>query len=328
MSLLSFPELYCPFPSKVNKYADVLEDYAVDWLLGFNILVNESSLQRFCKSKFYYLAAATYPYCEFDILKITNDWNSWLFIWDDQCDMSDLGKQPELLKAFHQRFLEILNGAELTHQDIPLSYALADLRLRISQYGSKNLFIHFIHSVSRYFDGCVLQAYYRAKGVVPDIDTYIKIRNMCSAVDSCLALIELGHNIKFPNSLRKHHSFQKLNSMTNNIISWCNDLFSASREIESGDIHNLVYIIHYHEKITLDKAIMRTAEIHDKQVKNLIILEESFPSFEEELDTNIAKYISGCNEWIRGNYNWYFCSGRYKNQEKLEIAKGLQLIAS
>ncbi len=54
-----------------------------------------------------------------------------MFIWNDQCDMSDLGQQPEALKLFHQRFIEVLNGAELTSNDIQLSYALSDLRQRM-----------------------------------------------------------------------------------------------------------------------------------------------------------------------------------------------------
>jgi 5-epi-alpha-selinene synthase len=327
MSLFSFPELYYPFPFIVNTHVDALEDYAIEWVLKFNLLENKLSLKTLRKSKFHYLAASTYPYSEFEELKIANDWYNWLFIWDDQCDMSDIGKQPKLLEVFHQRFLEILNGAKPKIQDIPLGHALADIRCRILQSANEKFLHYFIDCVSDYFYGCVLQAEYRLLQIVPDIETYIMIRTLCSAADSCLALIELGHNMVLPDSLRQHYMFKKLNYITNNLISWCNDIFSCIREIESGDIHNLVYVIH-HDKLPLEKAIKKAAEIHDKRIGELIALEASFPSFGEELDIHVNKYIAGCNEWVRGHYDWYCHSKRYNTQEKLEIVKNLELIAS
>lgn len=52
MNEFILPELYCPFPSRINKYAEILEDYSLEWVLRFNLLANESSYRRFCKSKF------------------------------------------------------------------------------------------------------------------------------------------------------------------------------------------------------------------------------------------------------------------------------------
>lgn len=320
MENLIFPDLYCPFPSQINKYADVLEDYSLEWLRHFDLLANESAYQRFSKSKFFLLAAGTYPYCEFEELKITSDWHTWLFIWDDQCDMSDLGKQPEVLKVYHQRFIEILSGAELTRQDIALNYALKDLRQRILQRGNAEWFDYFIRCCQDYFQGCILQAEYRAQEIVPSVDTYIMIRNLCSAVDSCLALIEIGHQIKNINSIREYAIFKEMNVLTNNIISWCNDIFSASREIESGDPHNLVFVLHHQQQISLGEAVILAAEMHDQKVKQLLLLEASLPLFGGNLDNELAKYVSGLNSWIRGNLDWYFQSGRYQNQGVLELA--------
>ncbi|MBD2449771.1 terpene synthase [Nostoc sp. FACHB-152] len=321
MENLTFPDLYCPFSSQINKYGNVLEDYSLKWLHHFDLLANESAYQRFAKSKFYLLAAGTYPYCELETLKITSDWHTWLFIWDDQCDMSDLGKQPEAINLYHQRFIEILLGAELTSQDIALSHALNELRQRILQRGNAKWYEHFVRCCQNYFQGCFLQAQYRAQGIVPSVNTYIMIRNLCSAVDSCLALIELGQEIKHLGYIREHYILKQLNVMTNNIISWCNDIFSARREIESGDVHNLVFILHYHHQISLGEAVKLAAKMHDKKVKDLLILESSIPSFGEKLDDETAKYISGLHSWIRGNLDWYFQSDRYQNQGKLELAK-------
>ncbi|AFY45837.1 Terpene synthase metal-binding domain-containing protein [Nostoc sp. PCC 7107] len=321
MEKLSFPDLYCPFPSQVNKYVDVLEDYSLEWLYHFDLLANESIYQNFSKSKFFLLAAGTYPYCELEDIKITSDWHTWLFIWDDQCDMSDLGTKPEVLNMYHKRFLEILCGAKPNNQDISLSFALRDLRQRILQRGNEKWFDYFVRCCQDYFYGCVLQAEYRAQRIVPSVNTYIMIRNLCSAVDSCLALIEIGYQMNVFGSIRENHLIKQLNVITNNIISWCNDIFSAPREIGSRDVHNLVFVLHHQHRINLTQAIIIAAEMHDQKVRELINLEASLPSFDQKVDQEVTEYISGLHSWIRGNLDWYFQSDRYQSLESLELSQ-------
>ncbi|MEH1821252.1 MAG: terpene synthase family protein [Nostoc sp.] len=321
MNQLTHPDLYYPFPSHINKYIDVLEAHDLEWVLRFNLLANESSYQRFCKSKFFFLAASAYPDSNFEELKIAHDWLSWVFIWDDQCDLSELKKQPEILKNFHKRYLEILNGAEVISQDTLFSHALIDLRKRTLQKASLKWFKHFVNYLEDYFCGCVQEANNRAKGIVPDVNTYIKIRRSSVGVYAVLALAEFCNQFMIPDVLRNHYLVKKLELITIDIISWSNDIFSASREIASGDVHNLVFVLHYHNQISLEEATKQVAEIHDIEVRSLLSLESFLPSFGKELDIDIAKYISGMHSWIRGNFDWYSHSFRYHNSEMLKLTE-------
>ncbi|MDF5706103.1 MAG: terpene synthase family protein [Nostoc sp. S4] len=311
--------LYCPFPPQLNKHVDILEKHAVEWVLQFNLLANESTYKRFCKSKFFLLAASAYPDSNLEELKIANDWLSWVFIWDDQCDLSELKKQPQVLKTFHQRYLEILNGAEITNQDTLLSHALIDLRQRTLQRASMKWFKYFIRYLQDYFYGCVQEATNRAKGIVPDVDTYITIRRSSVGVYAVLALAEFCHQFMIPDVLRNHYLVKKLELITTDIIAWSNDIFSASREIASGDVHNLIYVLHYHKKISLEEAIEQVTKIHNEELNSLISIESFLPSLGEELDGYLTKYISVMHSWISGNIEWCFHSYRYHNLEKLEL---------
>ncbi|MDZ8257158.1 terpene synthase family protein [Nostoc sp. ChiQUE01b] len=325
MKELLSSDLYCPFSSHINKHVDVLEEYALEWVTRFNLLANESVYRRFTKSNFFKLVAGAYPDCDLEKIKIASDLFSWLFIWDDQCDMSDLGQQPQALKLFHQRFIEVLNGAELTSNDIHLSYALSDLRQRMLQIGSIKWFHHFVFSFEEYFAGCVQEASNRAQEIIPDIDTYIRIRNLSSAGDLTVVLIEFCNQLLIPNILRQHEIFKKLKEKTINILAWCNDIFSYSREMASGDVHNLVLVLYYQQQLPLEIAIKRAIDIHDQEVRELLELEACLPSFGEEVDAELAKYISGMYAWIRGNLDWYFNSDRYQTIERLELVETLEL---
>ncbi len=313
--------LYCAFPSQINKHIDILEKHALEWVLQFNLLANESSYKRFCKSKFFFLAASAYPHCELEELKIANDWLSWVFIWDDQCDLSNLGKQPDVLKAFHQRFIDILNGAELTSKDIPLAYALRDLRERIVKRGNKEWFRYFVDRYEGYFDGCVQEAINRAQEITPDIDSYMLIRRLSLGGYLCLALMEFCDYIRIPEFFRNHQVMQELKVMTINILAWCNDIFSAHREMSSGDFHNLVLLIHHQQKLSLETATIAATEMHNQEMHRLKEFELSLPSFGDELDAELAKYISGMHSWISANLNWYSHSGRYQTIERLELTQ-------
>jgi 5-epi-alpha-selinene synthase len=319
MNEFILPELYCPFPSQINNYTDVLEDCAIEWVLDFNLLTNESSYRRFCKSKFFLLTASAYPDSQIEELKIINHWISWLFIWDDQCDMSDLGKQPEVLENFHKRFLEILSGSEIKSNDIPLGRALNDLRQRMLERGSAEWFHYFVRSVESYFNGCVREANNRIQGIVPDIESYEMLRRLSGAMYSVFDLIEFSNQWMLPSYLREDNIVKKLKYMANNIVCWSNDLVSVSKEMASGDVHNLVLVLYYQQHISIDKAIKRAVEIHNNEVLAMINLEASIPSYGQEVDKEFAKYISGIHAWISGNYNWGSQSARYQTVQKLEL---------
>ncbi|MDZ8188730.1 MAG: terpene synthase [Nostoc sp. ChiSLP02] len=313
--------LYCPFASQINKHIDILEKHALEWVIQFNLLANESSYKRFCKSKFFFLAASAYPNCELEELKIANDWLSWVFIWDDQCDLSNLGKEPDVLKDFHQRFIDILNGADLTSKDIPLAYALRDLRERILQRGSKEWFDYFVNRYQGYFDGCVEEAINRAQGITPDVESYMLIRRLSLGGYLCLALMEFCDQIMIPEFFRYHHVMKELKVMTINILAWCNDIFSVHREMSSGDVHNLVLLIDRPQIFSLEKATIAATEMHNQEVDRLQEFELSIPSFGEKLDTELEKYIFGIHSWISANFNWYYHSGRYETIERLELSQ-------
>ncbi|WP_392531507.1 terpene synthase [Nostoc sp. C117] len=309
--------LYCPFTSQINKHVDILEEHALEWVLRFKLQPNKDACGRFSKSKFFLLAASAYPTCNLEELKIGNDWLSWVFIWDDQCDMSEFKKQPEALKVFQQRFIEILKGSEPTNEDMPINHALADLRQRTRQRATEKWFNHFLHCFEQYCHGCVEEAAIRAQEIVPNIDTYMRCRRFSVGGYLFLTVSEFCNQFMLSDILRNHEIVKKLELLTIDILAWCNDVFSASREMESGDVHNLVLVLHYLEKIPLNKAINLAANMHNKKVKTLIDLEASIPSFGEELDVELEKYISIIHSWISGNLNWYSLTGRYETTEKL-----------
>ncbi|QIR39777.1 terpene synthase family protein [Tolypothrix sp. PCC 7910] len=329
MEKFVLPNLYCPFPTRINPHVEVLADYSMEWVLRYKLMDRESLYQKFSKAKFYLLTAGAYPDCPLEELKIANDVISWLFIWDDQCDVSDLGKKPELVKSLCNRFIEILNGAELTPDDLPLGFALRNIRQRIINRGNITFFHHFIHNFEDYFHGCIEESNNRTKLIVPDLQKYIEIRSFNAAAALCLNLIEFCNRVNIPYYLRKHEIFKSLSQITIKILGWSNDIFSVQREMANGEVHNLVIVLCYQQQKSIAQSIKTAAKMHDLEVNKLIELENSMPFLGEEVHTIITKYISGLHSWIRGNLDWYTHTGRYEIFEKIETnSKTFEILSS
>ncbi len=326
MNEFTLPELYCPFSYQINKYVDVLEKHALEWVLKYNLLIDESYYQYFCKSKIFLLIAGSYPYCELEELKVANDWLTWMIFLDDYYDTPHFKNQPELITKLHNRFFEILNGSEITIQDTPYSLALNNLRKRTLQIGSAKWFNFFVCTLSEFLDGCVQEASNRAKGILPDVETYIILRRLTGGMGPLFELIEFCNHLEIPYLLRENVFFKKLKMMSNNIICWCNDIYSTPKELKIGDPHNLVLLLKNHKEISLKHAITQVSEMHDQEVRKMIELESTVPCLGQELDDELAKYILGIHAWVASHFHWYSHSGRYEVTEKLTLGEDLKLV--
>ncbi|AUS99218.1 terpene synthase [Nostoc sp. CENA543] len=316
---ITIPNLYSPFQHQFNPHVEVLEATVFDWVLRFNLIADDSAFKRFSKAKFYLLIASCYPNCPLAELQIANDWLSWMMTWDDECDISHLSTQPEVMERLHQRFIEVLNGAELTSEDSLRSHALADLRQRMFQREWAANFHYFVHSVEDYLHGCMQEAINRSQKNVPDIDTYIQLRRSTGAMEPLFELIEFTNHLTIPKILKEYEKLKRLKDMTNNIVCWCNDIFSAPKEMASNDVHNLVLVLHYQQGLSLNEAFQRAAKMHDEEIRNMLDIEAAIPTFSTSADAELAKYISGLHSWIGGHLNWYSLSKRYKTAETAEV---------
>lgn len=320
MNSIVLPTLYCPFPAAINKHAEALHQHSIEWVRKFNLISDEAAYQRFCQSKFALMHAHTYPDAEFTELKLLNDWQVWLFLLDDQLDEADIGKKPELLAAFNTRLLDVLKGADTAYKIGPLGVGLQDIRRRIIQHKPDAFLMNrFICIIEESLAAAVWEATNRAKGITPDVATYIKMRAATSGFATILALMSITRLIELPPELLNHPDVQHLSLIANNVISWANDIISFDKEMRCGDVHNLVLTLRHEHQCTLQEAIQRAAELHDNEVRAFIQMETQLPSFGKDVDPKLKRYVWSLSSWMRGNLDWQGTSGRYRFTEAVVV---------
>jgi 5-epi-alpha-selinene synthase len=310
MDMIEFPKLYCPFPSAVNEHAETVDNHILAWVKEFNLVPDEDHFERLKKSKFGWLAARAYPNAPLEELKIVSDWNTWLFIRDDLCDESGLGRNPALLSEVHVDLLEVLRGRSPQEYDSALAHALFDIRKRLLRKANPAWMCRFINSVIEYFDSSLWEAQNRADGITPDTESYILMRPYTGGLYTDIDLIDITEDIYLPLHVRKNEVVQRLALMANNVVCWSNDIISFAKESRHQDVHNLVATLRPTQP-TLQKAVELASDLVNAEVNAFIDLQTRLPLYTPEIDADLQRFIAVLRSWMRGNLDWAYDSGRY-----------------
>lgn len=295
-----------PFQPLLNPYVEEAERHTQEWILNFQFATDEEVLKRFYASKFGWLSGRTFPHAGLEELFIVSDWNAWLFIFDDQCDRATVGKNTSQLRAFSDRMLEILqeNKRLSRNEAEPLAISLSELWERMRQKGSIDWQRRFIRSFAEYTEACIWEANNRATGAVPTLMKYKKMRPYTGAMYTEIELIDITEKIDLPEYVREHELVKKLSLLCNTTVCWANDIYSYTREMKQGDVHNLVLAIQHKYKLSLQEAVLTATQVHNEEVRLYVELEKRLPSFGAENDAQLARYLGVLRSWMRGHIDW------------------------
>jgi Terpene synthase family 2, C-terminal metal binding len=312
MESIIYPLLSCPFPSAINPYANQGQQAAVEWAHRLRLLKRDAAYRRLERVQYGMLMGRAYPSAALETLQIATDWSTWLFLLDDQCDEAGIGQDPEQLAGLHKRFLDVLRGVAPQQDKEPLVHGLWDLYVRLRKYATNDWLRRFSGSVSMYFAANIWEATNRRQGLIPDASTYRAMRPFTSAVYPCLMLIELTEQLRLPSEVYNHPDVQRLAQMTNNVISWSNDILSFEKEQRQGDVHNLVLILAHEQRLSSQAAVEQVAALHDDEVRDFITLAGQLPRFGSTIDADLQRYLDGMRSWMRGNLDWSIGTARYQ----------------
>jgi hypothetical protein len=307
-----YPVVLCPFPSTMSPYADTVQQATMSWANDFALIRSMRASERLNRLQYGTFMAWAYPTASETALKLIADWNTWLFLLDDEFDEHELGHRPQELAGLHRRLLAIMRGAAPRVADDTRYHALHDLTARFHAHSTNAWMCRFVRCVEASFAASVWEAHNRASKRIPFESEYLHMRPFTSAVFCFLTLIEIAEHITLPAALRQHPTMRSLSLMTNNVISWFNDLISYPKEIARGDVHNLVYIVHQERGISLEDAAQYVVRKHDAEVRAFQLSCAALPARNQQHARLAQLYVTGLQAWIRANVDWSIATARYQ----------------
>lgn len=319
MDTITIPTFYCPIPTAISPHVETAHQDTIQWARRIGLVSSDGQQQRRLDvGKFAWLSALSQPDDSLDVIKLNADWFLWLFVNDDRVDASPLGYDMQYIAHKHHKLLEILEGAERSDaDDHPLEYALYDICQRIKGMTNEYWFQRFLYSVEQYFDASIWEVKNRVENVTPDVTTFTKMRVFTSAADPSFNITLLAQNISPQHKFLRHVYVQQLTVMACNHVGWVNDVFSAVKELREGNMNNLVLVLRQAHEISFQEATNLAVEMCNDEVKAFLELEDRLPSFGDEEDVDLQKYVDVLRSWMRGHLDWYWETGRYQGEQSL-----------
>lgn len=324
MEQIVMPDLYCPFASAVNKHTAAIQEESMWWVSFFGLLPDERSHRSFRAAAISKLAGRFHPFTGREELRLISDFYCWMFLQDDRRDESEVGWRPDSLSEDDRRSLQVLKGDDPTWRDPPSVYALRNLRDRLNTRApGPGWMRRFFRSVESYFAATTWEATNRARGIVPDFGTYVRMRPLTAGLALDDELIELAEEAHLFGGAREHPTVRSLTLASHRAICWANDLVSLEKELAHSDVHNLVLVLLHTEGLGLQEAVDRAAQMHDVEVRAFMRFSSRLPSFGRAIDGQLGRYVVALQARMRGNLDWAHESARYWRTAQKKAGGGL-----
>jgi len=305
--------LRCPFPAAINPHADEVHRETVEWAEGFGLLGPGDGHRMMRDTGIGRLAGRFHPGAGREELRLISDWCAWMFLRDDLADAPAYFRHPERLAALDAAFLDILSGRASGEGCGPFGRALRDLRERLLPKVPAPLWLRrFLRSVEEHFESTLWEATNRARGVVPDLETYLRMRPITGGMHVDTDFIEISSGVYLPPEVRRHPAVSALTGASNNVVCWANDIISLAKERSRGDVHNLVLVLRASRRLTTREAVAEAARMYEAEVRRFVRLERELPPFGPAIDANLRRYVSVLKSRMRGNLDWTYESARYR----------------
>ena len=309
---LRVPPLLNPFPVLAPAPHHDIAQATSRWLSTFDLGPQDDVSRVHFSGTFAQLAAALHPTAAADALRLMADWYCVMFLHDDRCDASGIGKDPARLRALTARLLAALKGHAPVPDDEPLAWAMSDLSRRFRDAGSDAWLDEVAAHVTAYFSSLAWEADNRARGVVPILDEYVRMRPLTAGLAIDEAFLSLVDDLHLPGEVHAHPTVQALTVHANRAVCWSNDIISLEKELQGGDVHNLVLVLRQERGLGLQDALEAAAAMYHQELERLIDVEQHLPDLGPEINVQLARYVQLQQIRVGGILEWSWRSKRYQ----------------
>jgi len=304
--------IHCPYPTALNPNAEDAHLHSVEWVRASGLVTQPAMFRRLRDSRMADMVSRFYPGGGQEELRVAAEFVCWAFLLDDSCDESSIGKDPERWGRILDRYAAVVDGAPLEPGDSPMSRALHEVRGKMIRLASQEGLRHFVEGCFDYFRGVLWEARNRASELTPAMVDFVPNRPAAGAVPPFVALIDTLERIELPPEVYDHPLVKQLRDAAGNAMCWINDILSLDKELQHGDVHNLILVQQQEHGLTLVDAVHRAIALTNAEMSGMLELEKRLPSFGQPLDAELARYVRALWAMIRGTLDWTYESARYK----------------
>ncbi|EPS95413.1 hypothetical protein FOMPIDRAFT_1025821 [Fomitopsis schrenkii] len=155
------------------------------------------------------------------------------------------------------------------------------------------------------------------RAVVPDLESYIPLRQESSCAKILLDMIEYAVGLHIPEDVYAHPVLRQLRKNACDIMAWSLDIAGIARQQATSDRHNLVLVLMAERRLTLQSAVTAAGALVKKTVgvflENERLLSDSaqLRAFGPCVDADVRRYVRGMRDCIVGLTYWLYETDRF-----------------
>jgi hypothetical protein len=300
-----------PFQPMMSPFIEDIQSETVDWVYRFDLVTTPKLIKQLKMGRFNELTARCYPNSSYDVLRVINDWMTWLFILDDLFDEEGLGRQPDEMVVYCTDILNVFATYVLPDERAtdPMFISLLDLWIRTKSIVPPDWVEYFINNMGGYFEACIWESSNRLINQLPATPYYIIERRKTGGVAVFISWSLITETINLPVSFFDHPVFRQFFEIVGDVLCWTNDLVSVHKERANGDLHNIVMLVQRDYRVSLSEALNIVIQQINDRVQDYLHLEAEMPEF--YADSEIQSYLGVLRSLMRGNLDWSFSTMRY-----------------
>lgn len=306
---MRLPTLECPYPSAVHPAADTIHEMTVQWAQAMGLVRSPKHVETLRDSRVGHLLARIFPVAsDLVALQIATDWTTLFCCLDDRLEQIH---GAALVAAYLRNLLSVFRDGANPQLVDPFSQAFGDLRERMFDLRVPNWIPRFSACVERLFEAFVDEARYRSTGVIPGFASHTKIRQITVGLYTGFLLSELTEHIFLPPDVLEHEAVQALERSASTIVGLANDIYTVEKELAKGEVNNTVLVLMHEDGLGFDEAVDRTVQLHNIEMREFSRLTTDLPSFDEDIDYQLHRYVEVLIAFISGHDDWARMTGRY-----------------
>ncbi|KAL4252933.1 Terpene synthase [Abortiporus biennis] len=315
---IQFPDLLATWPwsRRINPHYDQVKEESKIWLESFNAL-SPKAQRAFNACDFALLTALCYPDLDREQLRTASDLMHLFFLYDEQTDVEDVGGAEHIanvtMKSLRNPYDTHISGepimAEVTRQ----------FWRRAIKYANRDPQRRFVEFFDPHTKAITQQAEDRSHNYLPmrSIESYLELRRLTIATRPAFTILEFTLNL--PEEVFQEKVIDDLIICASDLIIISNDVYSYPKEASSGDDgHNIITIVMSEHHVDLVGAINWVEEYANDTKERFTTMRKNIPSFGRDVDAQLAIYLDGVANFVRGHDSWCFESERYFGKNALD----------
>ncbi|WP_177325838.1 terpene synthase family protein [Nannocystis exedens] len=307
---MQLPRLECPYQPSVHPAADQIHENTVEWAQAMGFARSQKHIDALRDSRVGHLLARIFPAtADMVALQVAVDWTTLFCCLDDRLEQIH---GAVLVAAYLRTLLGVFRDGAHPQLIDPFAQAFGDLRERMLELRVPNWIPRFSSCVERLFQAFVDEAKYRAAGVVPAFASHSRIRQITVGLYTGFLLGELTEHIFLPPDVLEHESVRALERSASTIVGLANDIYTVEKERAKGEVNNTVLVLMHEDGLSFDDALARTVQLHNIEMREFERLVADLPSFDEDIDDQLRRYVQVLIHFISGHADWARSTGRYQ----------------